>query len=76
MQAEICDLEWELSLLEKENATQDKSFQHRVSVLRSPDAGEQATRQWNKVLEIREKLKVYSKYEDTHATIGSQVVFS
>ena len=63
LQAEICDLEWELNNLEKRSSDQDRSYQYRVSTLRSPEATEHSKVQWEKVLEIRDKLKTYSEID-------------
>ena len=54
-------MEWELNNLEKRSSDLDRSYQYRVSVLRSPEATEHSKVQWEKVLEIRDKLKAYSE---------------
>ena len=61
LQAELCDLEWDLTKLEERSSDLDRSYQYRVSVLRNPDASENSKEQWEKVLEIRDKLKAYSE---------------
>ncbi|KAF2462017.1 hypothetical protein BDY21DRAFT_368156 [Lineolata rhizophorae] len=59
-QAEIAQLEVQLQDLEHLNARENESLQTQVSELMSAKPGTNAARQWEKVLEIRAKLRDYN----------------
>jgi len=63
LQAELVQLEHELNDLEVQNSKYDEkeALQCRVSELKNAHLGSSGHKQWQKVLETREKLEYYSK---------------